>query len=370
MKLVPEPHRLRNSLITALALVCLFGAIGVLVKIPESVSGSCLLDSVRCWDLEEVRPGSYRACTEDLLTGELKHYRVYQFDRPSFVDLSMAVNTSGESTGNDVSSGQLLATAKSSSLAIELIEKQTDLAKARAELEVLQSGSKPAVIKRADLVIKLAKSELVAYQLQYNRNKDLFEQEILSSENWEASIARLDLMKLDVEIAEAEKAELTSGASSQMIEKAQTNIDSLVRELAALQEIQSSLEIRTPIAGNLSLRQGSGPLLRVAENDTMIARILIPQTQGQRLLVGQPINIMVPGLSGDAFVGEVLRIDQEVTLSKAGAYITVYGLLVNPDARLAPGMTGRAKILGETTSLLHQLKKEFISVVRQEVWPR
>jgi len=369
MKRVPEPHRLRNMLIIFSAVVCLAVVTTKMIKIPETVSGSCLLNPARRWDLKEMRPGSYKAGTNDMLTGELRHYRVYQFDRPSFVDLSLAVSNGGDSSPM-VSAGELLASANSTSLAIELAEKKGDLANAVSELEVLESGSKPAVMKRADLAIKLAKTELVAYQLKYARDKGLFDEEILSAEDWDVSKARLDLLKVDVEIAEAEKAELASGASVEKIEKAQTRITSLQSELVALQAMIDALEIRTPISGRLSLHEGSGPLLRVSASDTMIARILIPQRQAQKPLVGQPVKMVVPGMSGESFTGEVLRINQDVTLTDGGPYVTVFALLENDEGRLATGMMGRAHIYGETTSLLHQLKEEFTTVIRQEIWPR
>ncbi len=370
MKYVPEPHRMRNMLIIAGAVVCLVVVATMLIRIPETVSGSCLLNPALRWDLKEMRVGSYKAGTDNLLTGELSHYRVYQFDRPSFVDLSLALNNNSGNSRHLVPAGELLATAHSTSITIEMIEKQSDLAEAVGELEILESGAKPAVMKRADLAIKLAQTELAAYMVQYKRQKGLYEEEILSLEDWEVYRARLDLLQVEVEIAEAEKVELATGASPEKIEKDKTRIASLEQELAALQVMVDALEIRTPIAGCLSLHEGSGPLLRVSDSDTMIARILVPQRQAQKPLVGQVIKIVIPGLSGEAFTGEVLRVNQEITLTGAGPFITVYGLLDNTDGRLASGMMGRAQIFGETTSLLHQLKKEFATVIRQEIWPR
>ncbi len=370
MKYVPEPCRLRNTLIIISVFVCLAVVLAMTIKIPESVSGSCLIDPARHWKLEELRPGSYKTGTDDLLVGEFRHYRVYQFDRPSFVDFSLAVDTAGSGRSSLVSAGDLLATANSTSLALELIERETSLTEARAELEVLKSGAKPTVMKRAELTIMLAESELAAYMVQYHRQKNLFQQEILSSEDWEAFQSSLDLLELDVKIARAKREELATGASPEEIERSLTKIASLQRELAALQSTVDALEIRTPIGGHLSLQDNSGSLLSVSDCDTMIARILIPQGQAQKPMVGQMLKIVFPGYSDHEFIGEVLRIDHKVALTKAGPFITVYGLLDNPDGRLVAGIIGRAKIFGPTTSLWHQFKKEFLTAFRKEVWSR
>jgi len=363
---VPEPHRLRNTLMTIGAFVCVAVVLAVLIKIPESVSGSCLIDPGRHWKLTEMRPGSYKTVTDDLLAGELRHYRVYQFDRPSFVDFSLAADTRGDL----VSAGDVLATANSTSLAIELIERQTDLAEARAELAILKSGSKSTVLKRAELSIRLAESELAAYLVQYDRQKNLYEEEILSSEDWEIFESRLDLLNLDVEIARAKLEELSTGSTPEKIEQSLTSISSLEKELAAVQEMVEALDIRTPIGGHLSLKERTGSLLSVTDNDSMIARILIPQSQARKPQVGQMFNMIVPGFVEDEFAGRVLRIDQQVTLTGAGPFITVFGLLENGDGRLVSGMTGRAKIFGETSSLWHQFRNELGTVVRKEIWPR
>jgi len=367
MNHVPEPHRMRNILLTISAIVLVSVVLSVLIKIPETVSGSCLIDPARHWKLTEMRPGSYKTVTDDLLTGQLRNYRVYQFDRPSFVDFSWAA---GNGRGNLVSPGDILATANSTSLSIELIERKTDLAEARSELAILRSGSKTTVLRHAELSIKLAESELAAYLVQYHRQKNLFEQEILSSEGWEAFESRMEILKLEVEIAQAKLAELATGSTPEKIEQSLINIESLGLEVAAVQAMIDALEIRTPIGGTLSLQESSECLLSVSDCDTMIARILIPQNKAQRPVIGQTLELVVPGFSEDEFMGDVLRVDQQITLTGAGPFITVYGRFDNPEGRLVSGMMGRIKIVGETTSLWHQFQKEFTSVIRKEIWPR
>ena len=367
MNHVPEPHRLRNTLITISAFVCVAVVLAMMIKLPESVSGSCLIDPGQHWTLSELRPGSYKTVTDDLLAGEMRHYRVYQFDRPSFVDFSLAAGSGREGM---VSAGEVLAIANSTSLSIELIERQADLAEALSELEILQAGSKTAVLKHAELSIKSAQAELAAYLVQYDRQKNLHKQEVLSSEDWEAFESRLDILTLDVQLAQARLDELSTGDTPEKIERSQVNITSMERELAAVQEMIDALEIRTPISGRLSLQERSGSLLSVSNSDTMIARILIAQGHAQKPVVGQPLQIVVPGYSNENFIGEVLRIDPQITLTGAGPFITVYGILDNSDGRLVSGMMGRAKILGQTTSLWDQFKKECSTVIRQEIWPR
>jgi hypothetical protein len=370
MKHVPEPHRLRNSLMTIGAVVCLVVVAAALIKVPETVSGSCLIDPGRQWEMTEMRPGSYKTVTNDLVAGELRNYRVYQFGRPSFVDLSLAAITAGDGQATRVSAGDLLATANSTTLTIQFIEKETELAQARSELDVLKAGAKPAVILQAELAIKMAQAELATYEIQYDRQKKLFEEEILSSEDWELFVSQMDLRKLDVELAQATLDQMTTGESTEIIEQAVINVASLERELAASQEMIDALEIRTPIDGTLSLNEKATSLLTVADNDTMVARILLPQKQAQKPEVGNPIRVVIPGISDNSFTGEVLRIDKQVTMTGAGPFITVYGVFANEDGRLVTGMMGRAKIFKETTSLLHQFKNEFTSVIRQEIWPR
>ncbi len=367
MKYVPEPHRLRNTLVTVCAVVCLAVVLAMLIKIPESVSGSCLIDPARHWALSEMRPGSYKTVTDDLLAGELRHYRVYQFDRPSFVDFSVAA---GRSRQDVVSAGEILATANSTSLGIELVERQTELADARSQLEILQSGSKSAVLKHAKLSIESAEAKLAAYLVQYKRQENLHQQEILSSEDWESFESRLEILKLDVDIARAKFDQQSTGATPQKIQKSHTNIASLERELDAVQSMIDALDICTPIGGQLTLQDRSGRLLSVSACDTMVAQILIPQGQAQKPVVGQSIQIVVPGYTDEEFRGTVLRIDPRITLTGAGPFITVFGVLENSDGRMVPGMMGRAKILGETTSLWTQFRQEFNTVIRKEIWPR
>lgn len=370
MKSVPEPHALRNTVIMTLLIVGALSAVAVLIKVPETVSGACLLDPARCWTLDEVRPGSLQTGTEDMLTGEFRNYRLYQFDRPSFVDLSLVVGAAAHGINPTVKAGELLASAYSTSISLEILEEETKLEEARSELEVLKSGAKPEVMEQADLTIKLAETELVAHQRQNQRDIDLNKEGILSDEDFDTSEARLDLLELNVKVARANRLDLASGSRPEEIRKAETTIVSLERELTALLEMEEAMQIRTPIDGQLQVHERGQTLMSVSATDTMAVRVLVPQHKAGQLKVGQEMKIVMPGLGGDSVVGEVLRVNPQINQTEVGPYVTVYGQLVNADGLLVTGMQGKAKIHCGTTTLFKQLKKDMITVFKQEIWSR
>jgi len=370
MKSTPDPRPRRIILVILGALFCIGALVVMLVEVSETVSGSCILGPARRWELSELRPGSLSTGTNDLLAGEWRDYRVYQFDRPSFVDLSVARISSQSHPSHEVSAGTLIASAQSTSLTLELIEKRNDLADARAELDILHAGSKPAVIEQADLAVRQAQAAFATHGLLLERHRKMFAEDLYTAEELEISEARYDHLQLDVEVALAKQLELSTGSNQAKVQKGQTRVSSLERELQALEDMSRALEIRTPIRGQISLREKGSKLLSVTQCDTIIARILVPQRNAMKPRVGQVLKVAIPGLPGDTAMGEVLRIDPQITLTDAGPFITIYGLLENTDHRLVAGMMGKARIVGPECSLWSLLKLEMTSVIRQEVLSR
>ena len=67
----------------------------------------------------------------------------------------------------------------------------------------------------------------------------------------------------------------------------------------------------------------------------------------------------VSGHASRTFIGEVVSIGQTAQQIAGRARFIVTGSIVNPDRRLRPGMTGRARIYCDEVSLLTVLKRRW-----------
>ena len=369
MTRVPSPHRTRTTLLILFVVFCLAIGAAALLDVERTIVGTCLLDPARRWTMTELRPGSFVSRADDLVAGQPLQYRLYQFDRPAFVDIELSAFNAACTSEIEVDAGQLVATVHSSALEIELAERATALQDAQTELEVLQAGAKPEELDRARIAVELARTELRTHQSQYGRQQQLHEQGILSAEDWEITSARHDLLRLDVALAEAQLRAAAAGGPPEEITRAETTIAALSQELAALENMLAAAQIRTPVAGNLRLQNGASPLLTVVDTDTMVARILVPQRLGFLARPGLRIRTYLPGLTTGPITGQLVRVDRRVVVTAAGPFLAVYGLVANPDGVLTEGMQGNTRIYCGKTRLLRRIWDDIVTVLRQEIWP-
>ncbi len=369
MSMVPAPHRTRIIWLAIFGVVALALLVSAFVQVERTVGGTCLLDPALRWTLKEVRQGSYESKATDISSGQILYYRLYQFDRPAFLDLDLSALSPSTSLGHRVSAGQAVARMKSSSLDLELAERSTALQEAQGRLATMLGGAKPEEIEHARLALERAKAELDAFGPQYERQQQLHGEGVVSDYVWEEVAARRELLELDVSLAEAELRVLSSDAQPQMIEEARMSIAALEQELATVENMLSAQVIETPIPGWLRSGGDGETLLSVSEQDTMIVRILLPQSLVCHAERGQSLKAHFPGVEGGMTTGTVLRIDRRATVSGAGPIIVVYGAIANEAGLLEEGMQGRARLYCGKSTLLDRLWDDILRVLRQELWP-
>jgi multidrug efflux pump subunit AcrA (membrane-fusion protein) len=364
--LVPEPHRRRSIWIAILGSLALFLLGSAFVPVEGQLKGVCLLEPARYWTFTERRVGSYESRTDDHITGRILSCRLHQFDRGAVLDLGLGADGI---SGQRVEAKQVVAALQSSDIDLELAERSTALGEARGRLADLQAGAKPATLAHARLEAERAAAELSAHNPRYERQRTLFEQGGISSEEWESVAAQRELLQLDVQLAAAEQEILESGGSPERIAAAEETLNSLESELQAVRTMAAALEIRCPIAGSLHMNPSEGVLLSVSAVDSLVISIMLPQRNAHELVPGQAIQALIPGLGEELFRGQLLRVEREVLATARGPYIRAVGLLPNPEGKLETGMQGRARISVGRSTLLDRLHRGLRSILFQELGP-
>jgi hypothetical protein len=369
MPLVPEPRRVRTIWLGIVGALLIAGGVSSVLHVDQTVGGVCLVHPAKYWTLTELRPGAIESKAVDLLSGQTVEYRLYQFDRDAFLDLNLPRFASEYDSRVPCEVGQVIASVSSSALERELAARSTVLAEARANLTALRAGAKPEELERARVALQQARAARDAFQTRYERNRKLNESGLVSDDIWEEIAATQRLHDLDVGLAEAELAVLTSGARPEDIEAAQALVTGLESELETLRSMFSAQEIRSPVSGWLRLGGPNNALVSVTELDTMVVEILIPQRRADLLAEGHRIRAYVPGLTTGPVSGNVVRIDRRATHSDTGPYVRAYGVVINPGGSLEADVEGRARIYCGRTSALSLLWRDITRVMREELWP-
>jgi len=368
MPLVPKPRKVRAVWLAIGALILLLLLLSAFISIERKVVGVCQLRPARQWTLTERRVGSFESKTIDLGSGEILQYRLYQFDRPAYLDVDLSRLSDGGRLIS-VESGQTVLNMKSSALELELAERNTSLQEARALLMTLRSGAKPEELERAGLSLARAEAELDAFRPQFERQRELVAEGIISDSIWEEANTHFRLLQADCDLAEAELEVLSSDAAPERITATENTILALEHELQTVSEMLSAQEIQTPISGQLKVEPDSGLLLSVSNMDSMIVRMLVPQRQAYLVKAKQEFHMAIPGVRDGSLRGEVLRVDWSTLNTRSGSYIAVYGLIENGNGALGEGMQGRSRIHCGRTTLLRRFRENFFTAIRSEFGP-
>ncbi|MFH1842597.1 MAG: hypothetical protein ABIF77_05275 [bacterium] len=370
MTAVPEPHRSRRLIAGVCLVLGLVLVAAHFTPRQRTVDGACLLLPALRWELKELQPGCLVSRADDFVHGQTVHYRLYQFDRPAFVDLEIdGENGLGPSGNLHCLAGQPVASISSTALEIELAERATALCEAQGQLATLRSGAKPEELACAEVALRLASSRLEAHRSIFERHRTLYDQDILSGEEWEAVRSAHEELQLAVRLAEAELAVLRSDAAPEAIAAAESTLVALHHEHDALSRMCAGQVIHTPIAGRLLPGGENGTVLSVTATDTIVVQILVPQRHGNLPRPGQRLRAYLPGLAAGSVLGEVVRVDPEVVVTDAGPFLTVYGVVRNNGFRMSAGMQGRARLYCGESSWLRQAWDDLSVTMRQEMWP-
>lgn len=145
---------------------------------------------------------------------------------------------------------------------------------------------------------------------EYDRQKRLFDQALISEQAWNDATYELEQLELALEEAQ--------------------------REL-------SYTEVRAPISGTVTERlinlgdfvNVNQKLFHLVDFDSLVARVFVPEKELRRIVAGQPARITAPALGGDAIEGAVDRLAPVVDPQSGTVKVTVD---VPPAGGLRPGL--------------------------------
>jgi len=258
----------------------------------------------------------------------------------------------------------------------------------QAGLDELLAGSRPQEVKAAMASLDRAKTEAELQRSEYERQKRLYEKEVISKKEYEAFVAaheaaearlkeaneHLELVregprKEQIEQARAavaqarERYELVrKGPRQETIEQARARFEQADAALALAQTRLGYTTLASPLSGVvLSDNVEAGeyvspgtPVLTVGDLDNVWLRAYINENDLGRVKVGQPVRVTTDTYPGKVYEGRVSFIASEAEFTPRNVQTQkqrvklVYRVKIdipNPETELKPGMPADAEIV-------------------------
>ncbi len=184
----------------------------------------------------------------------------------------------------------------------------------------VKAGQALAVMDEDQYRLEVARAEANLSRLQndYNRNKEMFERNLISAEAFERVKFEMESQKATLELARLNVTNSTIRAS----------IDGIVSE-------------RMIKTGNMVTMNQA--LFRITDMDPLQAIIHVPEHEMAKIRVGQSTLLDIDALPQAEFKGRVERISPIVDRTTGTFKVTVY--VKDPSTRLKPGMFSRVRIV-------------------------
>lgn len=266
------------------------------------------------------------------------------------------------SEGEPVEAGQVLARLDDAELAREVEIRRAELGAARAALAELEAGSRREEIDQARANLARTRAEAARAASERARQESLFEREVISTRELEASQAADRVASAQVDSAAHQLALLESGARPEQIDQARERVRQATEALALAETRLTYATLDSPLAGLVLAEHveageqvaAGTPVVTVGDLSSVWLRGFVDETDLGRVQVGQAVRVTTDTWPDRVFPGTVTFIASEAEFTPKSVETAkervklVYRIKVdiaNPSGELKPGMPADAEIM-------------------------
>ena len=187
----------------------------------------------------------------------------------------------------------------------------------------VDAGTPLAKLDDQRLALDMERARVTLEQLEREaaRQKEMFEKQLVSAEEYEAVRSNYDAQKAAFDLTEL--------------------------------QVKYTM-VRAPISGVISERfikvgnmvQTNAQTFRITDFDPLLAVLYVPERELNKLRVGQRAEVRVDAMAGDVFPGRIKRVSPIVDPETGTFKVTVE--VSDRSRQLKPGMFGRVNIVYET----------------------
>lgn len=219
----------------------------------------------------------------------------------------------GIKAGEKVEAGDTIAEIRSLSSREEITGLKGRISELKAQLKVVSSGEKTAIIDEARKNIEYY-SKLAAEQKKIaERKKALFDADLISFEEYDVAKGEFESDSINAEVAKEQYKAAATGSKLEEIEYIRAQLQSADDMLEVFREKSSSLIIKSPVSGIVKNNFSLDTLLIVAQTGKCIINLPVPAKDRKYIKTGSRVTVTDP-VTGAEAVGSVCRTSSELSL--------------------------------------------------------
>ncbi len=259
------------------------------------------------------------------------------------------------SEGQRIKRGEEVAFLEPEELQQEVLLREAGLQATEAALLELREGYLPEEISQAGAVLQQVQANFNRLQSDYDRQKTLFEGDVISNREFDMSNSAFEVAKAKVYEANEKLSLLKRGIRKEKIAQAAANVSKSKQALALAKTRLRYTKIYSPINGYVLSDNVQGgeyvspgtPVITVANLEDVWLRAYIDERDLGKIKLGQTVKISVDSYPDKVYLGMVTFISSEAEFTPKNVQTEkervtlVYRIKIdvpNENLELKPGM--------------------------------
>jgi len=261
--------------------------------------------------------------------------------------------------GDRVEQGDLICRLDSEKLEIQLQQARARQKELQYRLALIRKGARTEEIERAKSSLEKALSNLKDAERNYQRAKELFQDEALPLAELDKAKLRVEVNKRLVEIAQKEYEILQQGSRPEEIKMAEAALEGVKHQVAYIQAQLADTFIYTPRKGIIAQKLAEegeylppgGLVAKIIDVDNLWLMVYLTEVEFGRVKLGDQVKVTVDSYPEHEFTGRIIYLSPEAEFTpkniqtKEERVKLVFGVKVgleDPSGLLKPGMPADA----------------------------
>lgn len=322
------------------------------VKIPLRIQVTGKLISSKEWFVTKGTDGRLISLVRDHIKGNSQNYSVNLFVRGDVISYKLSPQVTA---GYHISKNDTVGVIQSNEVQRNLSSLQGQLMAKQAELEMYRSGEKESLIEMARQNLLTAKKSAEMQHQIAKRQKELFQRNLVSQEQYEIEQAKADVLDAEVQLSIARLNSLLEGAKEEQIIFIETQIQAIEREVNIYKERLAKSAILAPISGITTNTFSSDTLLHVMDVENLVFLFPINWRNKIHIEINQLIGLNIPDIKGE-ITARVISVGNNILTLGGRHTIVILALVKNSKYTLSPGLMVQGKLYCGKVTLLGYLK--------------
>lgn len=320
------------------------------IKYPITIKSYGKIYPAREWFITKEQNENITTKYLDRLHGGLKNYYFNSFERGDIVSYNLEPKVI---IGAKVCEGDTIARISSNKLLQQQSELLGEIDIAKANLNVFQTRENQPIIDEAQYKLDYAQTKSVNQKIIFNRIFQLYNENLISDEQFEIERSLSQQYEIDVQIAKSQLNTVLEGAKPETIQLLKRKIKTLQDQYSILSERINQGILISPINGIINNPYTTDTILSIQDTTKYIALFPILWKYASFLDKGQEVHIRVP--EGGIWTGFVRLIDNNVQVIGGDARVIVTVELEEEYSNINVGQVVEGKIHLKSSTILNKI---------------